>query len=53
MEGLRGYLCNGAKSRALGETPGVQREAGGATTSGARGPLMSNTGDTLYSDLKM
>lgn len=51
MEGLRGYFCDGARSRVLVSTPSKQREAGGSTQSGDTGSLMSNVGDTLYSDL--
>lgn len=53
MEGLRGYLCEGAKSSVLGLTPSMQREAGGSMPLGAAGPWMSNAGDTLHPDLKM
>lgn len=53
MEGLRGYLCDGAKSSVLGLTPSMQREAGGSIPPGAAGPWMSNVGDTLHPDFKM
>lgn len=51
MGGLRGYLCDGARSRVLVTTPSKQRGAGGSTQPKDTGSLVSNIGDTLHSDL--